>query len=82
MSLQVRLDRIREGFEKEAPPAVLEIMHRVTEDLRASDIMDSVVGEGQTAPDFTLDDSRGRTTSLAGLRASGPVVLAFFRGDW
>ena len=82
MSLQVRLDRIRASFEKQASAEVLEIFHRVTEDLRASGMMDSVVGEGQRAPDFTLDDSQGNATSLSQLLASGPVVLTFYRGDW
>jgi cytochrome oxidase Cu insertion factor (SCO1/SenC/PrrC family) len=82
MSLQARLDRIREGFEKEAPAEALAIMHRATDDLRASGIMDGVVGEGQSAPDFTLEDSRGQSTTLSDLRAKGPVVLTFFRGDW
>ena len=82
MSLQARLDRIRESFQKEAPPAVLEVFHRVTEDLRNSGIVDGILGEGDRAPDFALVDTHGRTTSLAALREKGPVVLAFFRGDW
>lgn len=82
MSLQVRLDRIREGFEKQAPPEVLEVIHRSTDDLRASGILDGIAGEGQIAPDFTLEDSQGRPTSLSEALSEGPVVLTFFRGDW
>ena len=82
MSLQARLDRIRTNFEKDAPPEALAIMHRATDDLRASGIMNRVVGEGQTAPDFTLEDSRGNTVDLAALRTQGPVILTFYRGDW
>ncbi len=82
MSLQARLDQIRGGFEKEAPAEVLAVMHRATDDLRASGIMDGVVGEGQQAPDFTLEDSRGQAVTLSELRTTGPVVLTFFRGDW
>jgi hypothetical protein len=82
MSLQARLDRIRTSFEKDAPAHVLEVFHRVTNDLRASGIMDGVLGEGDRAPDFTLNDSQGTPVSLASARASGPVVLTFFRGDW
>ena len=50
MTLQQRLDRIREGFEKQAPAEALAIMHRATDDLRSSGILDGVVGEGQEAP--------------------------------
>jgi hypothetical protein len=46
MSLQARLDRIRESFQKDAPAEVLEIFHRVPEDLRASGIIDLAEGNG------------------------------------
>jgi len=36
----------------------------------------------QKAPDFTLQDEGGRPVSLAEARASGPVLLVFFRGAW
>jgi hypothetical protein len=82
LSLQARLDRIREGFEKEAPAESLKIMHKATADLRASGIMAGVLGEGQRAPDFTLDDSHGNPVSLTQVLPAGPVLLTFFRGDW
>jgi len=34
------------------------------------------------APEFTLPDQDGNVTSLAGMRANGPVVLVFYRGHW
>jgi peroxiredoxin len=37
---------------------------------------------GSTAPDFTLPDSHGNPVSLASLLRGGPVVVAFYRGDW
>ena len=37
---------------------------------------------GERAPDFTLPDQLGRPVSLAERRAAGPVVIAFYRGDW
>ena len=40
MNLQKRLDTIREGFVKRAPAQALEVMHRVTDDLRRSGIAD------------------------------------------
>ena len=82
MSLQKRLDRIREGFEKQAPAAALSIMHRATDDLRTSGILDSVVSEGRQAPAFALVDSNGGSAQLSTLLERGPVVLSFFRGDW
>ncbi|MBC7930835.1 MAG: redoxin domain-containing protein [Rubrivivax sp.] len=40
------------------------------------------VGVGETAPDFTLEDQRGRKVTLSEARAKGPVVLVFYRGYW
>jgi peroxiredoxin len=37
---------------------------------------------GDRAPLFTLPDARGNQVSLADRLASGPVVLAFYRGEW
>ena len=39
-------------------------------------------GVGDIAPEFELPDQQGRMVSLSGLRAKGPVVLTFFRGNW
>lgn len=40
-----------------------------------------VVAKG-AAPDFTLADETGKTTTLAALTARGPAVLVFYRGFW
>ena len=53
MTLQARLDRIRDSFEKSASTEVLEIMHRATDTLRSSGILNDVAREGQPAPEFT-----------------------------
>ncbi len=82
MTLQQTLDQIREGFEKKAPPEALTVMHRATDDLRNSGILDGVIGEGQIAPSFTLEDSRGIPVNLTGLLQRGPLVMTFFRGHW
>jgi hypothetical protein len=82
MKLQPRLDRIRQGFEKQAPSEALAVMHRATEDLRRSGIMERALQEGQAAPPFDLEGSRGDRVSLGGLLEKGPVVLNFFRGHW
>ena len=65
-----------------APPEALAVMHRATDDLRASGIMDRAIGVGDPAPAFELADSTGATVSLAGLLAQGPLVLTWFRGHW
>ena len=37
---------------------------------------------GQPAPDFTLEDSDGKSISLADYRGKKNVILVFYRGYW
>jgi len=82
MSLKVKLDKIKEGFKTKAPQDAQEIMHRATEDLKNSGIMDHVVKVGDEAPDFTLKNTEGQDVSLSTLLGDGPVVLTFYQGKW
>jgi hypothetical protein len=81
-SLQTRLDAIRKGFEKEAPPEALEIMHRATRDLAAQVAAQPGLGVGDPAPPFRLFDQDGNLVDSAELLTRGPLVLTFFRGHW
>jgi hypothetical protein len=82
MSLEERLAAIREGAAKRIPADRLAIMHRATEDLRASGILERVIKPGARAPDFTLDDQNGSPLTLSALTARGPVLMSVFRGFW
>jgi len=82
MSLQEKLDALKKKFESSASKEALDIMHRATEDLRTSGILDRVVGEGNKAPDFTLNNAYGEPVHLGERLARGPVVLGFYRGRW
>jgi cytochrome oxidase Cu insertion factor (SCO1/SenC/PrrC family) len=37
---------------------------------------------GQPAPDFTLEDSDGKSVTLSDFRGKKSVVLVFYRGYW
>ena len=82
MSLKNKLDKLKESFKTKAPTDAQEIMHRATEDLKSSGIMDHVVKVGDKAPDFTLKNTEGHNVSLSSFLADGPVVLTFYRGKW
>jgi hypothetical protein len=82
MALQAKLDAMREMAKTRIPPEARAVMERSIEDLRASGIMNRIARVGQAAPDFTLPNADGRSVSLTGLRARGPVVLSFYRGRW
>lgn len=80
--LQERLDAHRSRFEAKADPAVLQVMHRATEELEHSGIRDRVVRVGDLAPEFQLPDPSGRVVRLRDALNRGPVVLSFYRGHW
>jgi len=82
MGLQEKLTRLRKGFEAQAPKEVVEIMHRATDDLEKSGILDGTVKVGDQAPDFSLKNADGQEFSLKNLLSHGPVVLSFYRGKW
>lgn len=82
MSLQEKLNAYKEGMIKKAPKEALDIMHRATEDLRNSAIMDGVVKVGDKAPQFELQNSAGKPIRLMDLLSQGPLVLSFYRGKW
>jgi peroxiredoxin len=50
--------------------------------VHAAGLVQHSLRTGQVAPDFTLPDANGQPVSLASLRAIGPVVLVFYRGNW
>jgi hypothetical protein len=81
MTLQQKLDSVRQGFEKRAPADALAVMHRVMEDLRGKTPKD-VIQEGQPAPGFAAAGVVGGPVNLKGMLAQGPLVLSFIRGHW
>ena len=80
--LQDRLDRMREGFHKQAPESVTTVMRRATDDLRESGIVSRIPAVGDTLPDFELPDTDSTPVRSADLRADGPLVVTFYRGWW
>lgn len=81
-TLAERLDRIRKAFAAQAPDDVMAVMHRATEDLRASGIMARIPAPGDPLPAFELPDTEGNPVRSADLLAEGPLVLGFYRGVW
>ena len=82
MALQEQLDRLKAGFEAKAPRDALDIMHRATDDLRNSGIMQEVLQIGDKAPDFELKNASENMIRSNDLLSGGPVVLSFYRGKW
>jgi hypothetical protein len=82
MSLEDTLRGIREASAKRIPPERAAVMHRATEELRASGIMDRVIKVGDPLPPFALPNAYGQEVRSTDLLAKGPLVLTFFRGAW
>ena len=82
MTLQAKLDAIREDFEtNKASREIIATMHAHKEHLVASGQAQRAVGVGQIAPEFNLPGRIGEV-SLSGLLSKGPVMLTWFRGTW
>ena len=82
MSLQTILDEYKANFEKTAPAEVLERMHRATDDLRDSGILQGVSKIGDQAPHFELQDAMGETVGSKEILTQNYMVLTFYRGRW
>lgn len=83
MTLQDKLDALKTKFETEmAPPEVVAVLHRITDELIASGQAGRSLHAGERAPAFTLPDPDGKLVSSQDLLAKGPLVLTFYRGVW
>ncbi|MDE1995182.1 MAG: AhpC/TSA family protein [Rhizobiaceae bacterium] len=84
MRLQEKLDAFTDKLigSGKFPAAVLEILHRSTEELIATGQAGRALKAGDTAPDFTLPDPDGKAVSSRQLLAKGPLVVTFYRGVW
>jgi peroxiredoxin len=83
LPLQGKLDALKTEFETNlAPPAVVEVMHRATDELIATGAQNRALKAGDVAPDFTLPDPDGQLVSSKTLLAKGPLVVTFYRGVW
>ncbi len=82
MKLQEKLNAVKKDFQAKAPKDAVAIIHKATEHLNNSGILDRAVKVGDNAPDFSLQDGTGGNIRLKGLLSQSPVVLSFYRGRW
>jgi len=57
MSLQKKLSALKKGFETQAPKDAVRIIHRATDDLKNSGILECTVKVGDQAPNFILKNA-------------------------
>jgi hypothetical protein len=82
VALQERLNTYKSEFESKVPPEKLAVMHRATEDLQRSGILERVIKVGERAPEFVLPNLRSEKVDSFDLLRSGPLVVTFYRGGW
>ena len=82
MSLATQLTSTYNDFHKSAPPEVSETINTVTSDFKASYDPSLAIQVGDTLPDFRMSDALGEEVTKAELLAQGPLLIAFYRGEW
>jgi peroxiredoxin len=82
MGLQEELEAFLSDFLLKAPPGRAEFLEAKIKEVRGAFAFEKAVCRGDLVPDFSLPNVRGETIRLYDLLASGPVVLAFYRGGW
>ena len=82
MSLEEKLATIRAASADQIPADALAVMHRATDDLRASGIADGGVKAGDPLPSFALPNVAGEEVRSPDLLARGPLVVTAYRGVW
>lgn len=81
-SLQAKLDARNRQFAQKAPAEMIELFESGVDSVRASGVLETAINTGDTIPMFSLPDPHGDTVSIAELLEDGPVVIAWYRGNW
>jgi peroxiredoxin/drug/metabolite transporter (DMT)-like permease len=81
-TLRDRIDAFNRELEKQAPAEAVQAIGAAIGELVRAGVGAGAPKVGQLAPGFTLPDALGRPVTLAKLLEAGPVVLAFYRGQW
>jgi peroxiredoxin len=81
-TLQDQLDEITARTRELVQAERLAVGERAIAELFASGIEGRILPVGALAPEFALNDSRGRLVRSADMLALGPLVVKFSRGRW
>jgi peroxiredoxin len=80
--LQQQIDAFNARAASQIPADLRQDLQSPIEQLITSRAAEKALKEGAQAPDFTLPDALGTTVTLSHLLKQGPVVIAFYRGEW
>jgi len=87
MSLQEKLNKFRKDFESGGPPLnvspdIIASIHKATDELRASGIIERILKPDDKAPEFSMPNANGEIIHSKDLLAKGNLVVSFYRGGW
>lgn len=82
MSLQERLNAMKEAARGKMSAEIRAIMARALEQLRATGQLQRALGPGAVMPAFALEDPDGKLFRSPELLQQGPLVVNFYRGSW
>ena len=82
MGLQETLNKARFAWEAKAPEAIKEIYAEGINDVIRQDVVLNAKKNGDTAPNFILNNATGKAVELNDYLKKGPVVLTWYRGGW
>lgn len=82
MSLQEKMNALKEKLLLDIPEEVVAIIHRSTEELKNSGVLDAVLRPGDKAPEFSLKNAEGNIVSSKSLLEKGKLIINFYRGKW
>ena len=82
MTLHDELQAVRQQVATQLPPDVLATMDGATTELANAGLAQRALQPGQCMTDFVLPDATGRRVASMALRARGPLLITFYRGEW
>ena len=81
-SVQEKLDHKKAEFTKAADAKKIADYEEGIKIVEESGVLKTAKNVGDAAPNFTLSNALGGTTTLSNLLNEGPVVLIWYRGEW
>lgn len=81
-TLESQITAFKAEHSQKALPAAAGTIQSWIGELSSSGIAERSLQVGQAAPDFALPNVHGEIVRMSDLRARGPVVVMFYRGEW
>ena len=82
LTLKQQIDAFNRQSRPRMTEPVIAALTSPIQQLTDARATERALKEGDRVADFTLPDAVGRPVTLSSLLSDGPVVIAFYRGEW